>query len=438
MAIDILNVPYNTLKIQTTKRGLKLYHITLHNGYMVLAGSVTYVLESIISDNDAIDFDTNLKLFSTAVSCEAEVQGLCSPLEADGKPLVATVSAEGLKRNCISPNWCDRTTWYQESIRVVNESATTSDFLRKVWDVSNDNIIDVYHGKLTGEDDLLDKDGYSYRVSIIVDGTEKIERDPHYGTGGDFTINYSSGQITFFNSIASGKTPLVTYHYENGSLWTIKPYDGEILKIKRAEAQFSEDVDLKDTLIYSVYGSVDSFALQYVYYIATGTATFTNNSKIVSGNGTSFIAQISSGQYIRLESDGLECYAEVDTVNSDTQLTLKDNYSGSSSSGSAAYSSYQSGGYPSGTLIQLVGADKYKTVYDFYNDANGSYPTIPAFSSGNWRGCDKKIYAFPWDFQTTTDFKSSGKMELRVYLEHDTNYTGTYATGTFYTVRVNE
>jgi hypothetical protein len=438
MSLDILNVPYTILKTETAKKGLRLFYITLHSGYCVLAGSVTYILKSNIIDSNVTDFESNYKSIARSVSCEAEVQGLCSPLEADGKPLIATTPAEGLKLNAISPNWCDRTTWYEQSVRIVNEEMITTDLDRKVWETSHKNITDTYHGKLTGEDNLSDADGYSYRVLVTADGYEKTEQNPHYGSGGDFTVNYKDGYITFFESIPVEISPLITYHYENGSRWTIKPTAGEVLKLKRAEAQFSEDVVLTDTLVYDLYGSVNSFAPQYVYYRATGTVTFTNNSNIITGVDTLFTTEIIPGQYIRYEGDGPECYMVVATVDSNTQITLADIYVGSSTSGSAAYSTYPSGVIPSETLIQLVGADKYKTIYDYYNDANGCYPEIPVLGGTNWRAAQKKVYSFPWDFQTTTDFRSSSKMELRVYLEHDTNYGGTYATGTFYLLRVNE
>jgi hypothetical protein len=45
---------------------------------------------------------------------------------------------------------------------------------------------------------------------------------------------------------------------------------------------------------------------------------------------------------------------------------------------------------------------------------------------------------FAWDFQTTTELTSSWGMELRVRLEHDTAYGGTFATGTFYFIREQE
>jgi len=442
MSLDILNVPYATLKTETIRKGLKVFYIEQATGYSVIAGSVTYLLKSLARNGDLTDFEATLKLYAKEISCEAEAQGYCSPLEAEGKPLIATVPAEGLKANKIGPNLCDRTTWYEQSVYVEAEEATTTDVDRKIWKVTHTNIIDTYHGKLTGEDGLSDNDDRTYRVTVKIDATEKTERDPHFGTGGDFTVDYDAGEIHFSESVGVNATVTVTYHYENGSRWTLRPSQGEILKLKRAECQFSEDVEITDTLVYDLYGLVDSFAPTYVYKRATGTLTFVNNSETVTGSGTTFTTELAAGQYICLESDlgssGPGAYAQIETVDSNTQLTLVSLYGGSSDSGTAAYSDYQSGVIPSGTLIQLVTPDKYKTMCDFINDANGMYPEMPPLGGTGWRGCPKKVYSFPWDFQTTTDLRSSSGMELRVYLEHDTPYTGTYVTGTFYCLRVNE
>jgi len=353
MASDIINVPYFVLKTETIKKDLKLFYLELSIGYSVLAGASTYILKSeLIDDEDILDFENNLQYYSTIVSCDGEVRGLCSPIEANGKPIVSIAPGEGLKLNKMSVNWCDRTTWWYNSKYIVDEVAECKDPLtHTLYDVSYNNIIDTYHGKITGENSLLDNDGYSYRVIVKVNDIEKTERDPHIGSGGDYTINYSTGRITFSPSLEHSDVVKVTYHYEDGSLWIIKPNVNKIIRIKRAECQFSDDIILTDSLVYDLYGSADYFA---------------------------------------------------------------------------------PGQFPPGTLIQLVGADYYKTIYDYMNDANGIYPEIPALGGTNWRGCQKKIYSFPWDFQTTTDLYSSRGMELHVYLEHDVSFSGTYATGTFY------
>ena len=252
----------------------------------------------------------------------------------------------GLKSNQISQNWCDRTTWWYSAVHVSDETATTTDPERKVWQLAHQFVIDTYHGKLTGEESLPD-----YLVVVKVGGAQKAEQDPHYGVGGDYVINYATGTITFLNSVPGGTDPVVSYYYENGSTWIIQPAPGEVWKLKGAECQFAEDVILNDTMVYEVWG-----------------------------------------------------YDPNDPPNK----------------------------------IPYAGFDYYKSIYDFINDANKAYPSVPAIGGPGWRGSQKKIYVFSWDFQTTTPLYSSYGMELRVRLQHDTPYGGTFATGTFYFIREAE
>jgi hypothetical protein len=260
--------------------------------------------------------------------------------------VVQTIPPEGLKSNKISQNWCDRTTWWYSSVPVEDETATTTDGERKVWQLAHTNVIDVFHGKLTGENMLAD-----LRVVVTVGGETKAEQDPHYGAGGDFTIDYAAGTITFFESVAAGNDPVVSYNYENGSTYVIQPDPGEVWKLKGSEAQFSEDVEINDTMVYEVWA-----------------------------------------------------YNPLDLPNK----------------------------------VMVAEPDEYLTIYDFINDANKAYPSIPPLGGSGWRGTQVKVQVFAWDFQSTTDLLSSYGMELRVRLKHDTPYGGTFATGTFYFLRSEE
>jgi hypothetical protein len=328
----------------------------------IQSSAITIAIERIDTNDDICDIWFKDALSQTD---EAILNGLVAvhsgePIPQPAQPVIVsnsitvanptlTVNAmppSGLKSNQISQNWCDKTTWWYSAVQVINESATTNDGYRKIWNLSHQNIIDVYHGKLTGEEALP-----NYRVLVSADGIQKTEQDPHYGTGGDYKINYTTGTITFFEALADGISPIVTYYYENGSTWIIQPTLGEKWKLKGAESQFSEDVILNDSMVYEVW----------------------------------------------------------------------------------AYNPYD---LPNKMMV--AAPDYYKTIYDFINDANKAYPQIPPLGGSGWRGANKQTYIFSWDFQTTTELLSSYGMELRVRLEHDSSYGGTFATGTFYFIRESE
>lgn len=179
--------------------------------------------------------------------------------DSDMRLEVATGPPVGLtERVLVSPNLCDRTTWYFLSTRVTNEVATDSgDGL--TFNLINSNLIDLYHGKTYDEYHLRQDGGAEYKVVVLVNSVELTERSAFASSGGDYTVDYAAGTITFFNS-QSGNTVEVSYNYESGSLWSIVPNAGKRLDIQYAEAQFSSDLDMESELIVSIHGYVEVFA----------------------------------------------------------------------------------------------------------------------------------------------------------------------------------
>lgn len=187
-----------------------------------------------------------------------------SPLTPDGRIRMAAEKSIASRTNFYSHNWCDATTWYQPSVYVASETATADGYYT-VYSLAHSPVIDTYHGKITLEDQLKDSLGHSYRVTVKVDSYTKTEQDPHYGTGGDFTINYNTGKITFFTPLSSGNVVTVTYHYVHNtgdgtaSRFVMTPVAGKKLTVQMAEAQFSTDVVLNDTTMFEVWGIADYF-----------------------------------------------------------------------------------------------------------------------------------------------------------------------------------
>lgn len=280
---------------------------------------------------------------------------------AGGKQVVSLWPTESDRVTIISPNWCDKTTWYRLAVRVVDEVADCDNpLLHTQYSVNHTYLIDSYHGKISQEDSLRDGDGNSFRVQVKVNDVLKAERDPHLGSGGDYSINYVTGVITFFSGLSGNDVVKVTYHYANGSEFALAPASGKSLKITKAEVQFGVDIGLTDSVQFQIYGLVDVFAPQLMP------------------------------------------------------------------------------GIPSGTKIPLGDPIVYKTMADYYNDGNGAYPTLPALGGGGWRGMQQQVVVMPWDYASVTELKSSLGMEIRIKLEHDTPFTGSFATATFYGLSESE
>jgi hypothetical protein len=198
----------------------------------IRASSITIALEcspQVISGNCCIDFKTALSE-NEVLALESLVHnhsGEHLPVSASNVNVINTPSVlvyppDGLKRNAITPNWCDRTTWYYSAGYASNEAATCDDpNVRTVYSLAHVNVIDTYHGKILGEDSLTDSANRTYRVSVTVNSVEKVEQDPHQGTGGDFTLNYVTGKLTFLAGQPVDADVRVTYQSEYGSAWII-------------------------------------------------------------------------------------------------------------------------------------------------------------------------------------------------------------------------
>lgn len=261
-----LLVSYDTYKSVTLS--LTRYYVQFNDRYLLVSGSDSMGYVCRITDPDEIaDFVANIKPFATQVESKKDAYALASianktnkvaPRTSDGKQQVTIWPTEGAKANFITPNWCDRTTWYYRAVRVVDEVISPKVAgVYTTYKASHVNFIDSYHGKLTAEDYLQDAQGNSYRAVVKVNDAVKVEQDPHVGSGGDYTVDYALGEVTFLSALTANDQVKVTYHYENGSEWVLRPEPGKILKIKTVEVQFSTDIVLTDSVVFQPYGPVD-------------------------------------------------------------------------------------------------------------------------------------------------------------------------------------
>ena len=237
----------------------------------------------------------------------------------------------------VTHNFCDPTTWYTESERETDETLTDSgDGLTFESDYTN--WIDVTHGKVYRED-LISAD---YLPVIKVDGVTKTERAPWADSGGDFSIDYATGEVTFFSS-QSGNTVTATYSRENGSLFVVAPTAGKRIWVEYSEVQFSKDIDVDSTTHFQPWA-----------------------------------------------------YNTADPPNK----------------------------------IAAAAATTYKTLDNFIEEANGTYPEIPAM--GITRGFTSPRITFPFKYATVKELCSCAGVEIRIWIEGDTPFGGSYGTATFY------
>lgn len=202
--------------------------------------------------------------------------------DLDGTTRVSNQKPSYSKVNFFTHNFCDPTSWYQNSIYVSNE-VIVSDGYYISYSLSHNNIIDTYHGKNTQEDFLSDGQGGNYRVIVNVDGYIKIEQDPHYSSGGDYTIDYENGKINFLSVLTHNNVVSVSYFYATNSTFTITT-PGSNIRMDTAEVQFSQDIGMTDSILFEVWGVVDYFAPQMVgdnpEQIPSGTLIMLGNPQV--------------------------------------------------------------------------------------------------------------------------------------------------------------
>lgn len=154
---------------------------------------------------------------------------------SQGMPKIATYEPEGDASTIITHNFCDKCSWYQDSVHVTDGSMSTSDNL--VFTSAHEYWIDLNHGRMYGEH-AINATG-TYTPVIKVDGTTVT-------TG--FTIDYPAGTVTF-DTEQTG-TVTASYYYATTSYYTLRPKSGKILSIKAAEIQFSYDISLTSPFVF--------------------------------------------------------------------------------------------------------------------------------------------------------------------------------------------
>lgn len=370
--MQVRSISYATWKAVVQNNSWSTYHqYTSSESVMAWAGNIDIVFAVHAVNGDFTDWDTNFSSSSTEVGSENDAVACIVGLSAthlvertsDGRHRVAVEKGDATKKTIYSHDWADRTTWYQQSVRVVDEVATDSGD-HTTYNLANDYVIDLYHGKIAQEDFVVDGESNSYRVVVKVDDVEVDEVDPCHGTG-DYTVNYVNGDIVFEEALVGTETVKVTYYYspdtDGRSTFVVRPLTGKKLMIEVVEVQFPADLVVNDTMRYQVYGYVDVFAPQYT-----------------------------------------------------------------------------PDPYPSLTLIPIGNPLVFKTMNDYFSDANGSWVSYPAIGGEGWRGASQSTYILQWNYIRSTVLHSAYGMELRMILDHDDPMGGETVGATFYAASVDE
>lgn len=178
-----------------------------------------------------------------------------------------------------SCNFCDKTTWIADAVKVTDEAIGTGDGVTTVFSLARgdaqnagERIVDLSHGKVSDENDVKNPDG-KYRtmgsgytddgplsgyVPIIeLDGVEKTERSYAATSGGDYEIDYKNGTVTFYEAPAD-EVAITSpgYYYvptDACACVMVMPSAGKKYLIDRIEIQATADAEFKDTIVNNVF-----------------------------------------------------------------------------------------------------------------------------------------------------------------------------------------
>lgn len=223
-------------------------------------GTVQAVKDDLVLDQS--QFLTVIMLMSTAIDNATNLLELSSPIDpkptqSDGIPMTVQAPRRGSDWVVGSHNFCDKCSWFQDSIRV------TGEVLQDSGDgyafISNNNAwIDMTSGRQHNESFWIKvqqeqnpSNPHGYQPRVYIDGYEAVKREPFETTGGDYEVIYESGQIVFFTN-QSGKVITADYSYPNTSYFHVSVRTpGTILVIEDAEADVSLDAVMNDDIVYS-------------------------------------------------------------------------------------------------------------------------------------------------------------------------------------------
>lgn len=262
-----INLEYEDFKNISQNKKLKWQFIEEDDRYLVfsLDAQIEYQTElyKVGSEPEGMDCECNeenLTDFEDNFKASANDR-LTETITSDNFIRVTQEPREGDAKNFYSPNFCNRTTWYENSTKVTNYSLTDSGDLT-TWNtngVHNGPWVDLYHGKLFNEDNLLvAKPDYGVKVEVSTnagaDWTVKTQNVFGDTATGDYEINYANGTVTFNSALGVGNLVRATFAKAPSSmLWTMKPDAGKRLKLLYAEIQMTLDVEMQSDIQYQTW-----------------------------------------------------------------------------------------------------------------------------------------------------------------------------------------
>jgi len=211
-------------------------------------------------NNDAHEIDSESISIVETVG-EDQVELVNAAFTTDNYLKVTQEPREGDAQNYYCPNFCDQTVWYPDATPVSEFELTDSGDLT-TWNTNDTHPgpwIDLYHGKMFAENDLITATptlGMVVEVSEDDGETwdEKTQNTFGDETTGDYDVDYTNGTVTFNSALTEGDRVRASFSKAPTTLcWKMQPPTGKELRLMYAEAQFTKDCAFTADIVYETW-----------------------------------------------------------------------------------------------------------------------------------------------------------------------------------------
>lgn len=228
---------------------------------------------------------------------QIQTVSLDGPKTTTGIQKVSFYEPEGDGATIVTHSFSDKSSWFGGSVQVVNDTLVLDSGNTFKSTNGKTHWIDMTHGRCYDEDNLMLQNANKWALKVYVDGVLKQENLQYVAVEGDaastlikdYTVDYTSGKITF-NQSQSGVIT-ADYSYATNSYFIIKPKAGKILSIKVAEVQFSANTVLQAPFCFEVWATINHPQAGVITVPVPGT-------KVVYKNFKDFISACNQGQGI--------------------------------------------------------------------------------------------------------------------------------------------
>lgn len=254
-----VDIPRFTEEIRASSISVALRGITIASGNCVIEFSGNASSPPGLSSAEILVLDTLVTSHTgEPLPVGAATVTLSSPSNPENKiPLFSLAGREGSEVIYATHNYCDKTTWYSQSLRAESETLVDSGN-GLTWGSAHTHWVDMYSGKVMDDDGVRTDVSHGYSVVVTANGVEKTMREVYEDNGGDYTVDFAAGTVTFF-SVPTGPV-VATYSYADGSAWILRASPGKNLDVESAETQFSTDVEITDSIVFTFHGYAAVFA----------------------------------------------------------------------------------------------------------------------------------------------------------------------------------